>query len=63
MLSVRVRWMGLFSNERRDFSRFAMAFESGLLTIEPKTFILPPLRVLDALLTEKSRQMPALISI
>jgi hypothetical protein len=55
MLSVRVRWMGLFSNDRSDFSRFAMAFESGLLTIEPKAVILPPLKVLAALLAEKSR--------
>jgi hypothetical protein len=62
MLSVMVRWMGLFTNRRRDFSRFAKAFKSRLLALEPKTVILPPLRVLDALLAEKTCQMPALIS-
>jgi hypothetical protein len=62
MLSVRVRWMGLFTNERRIFSRFAEAFTSSLLAIKPKTFILSPLRVMDELLAEKSGQMPALIS-
>ena len=63
MLSVRVRWMGFFTNEKRDFSRFAKALESRLLTTEPKAVILPSLKVLVALLAEKSRQMPALISI
>jgi hypothetical protein len=63
MLSVMVRWMGLFTNRRRDFSRSDNAFKSRLLTMEPKIVILPPLKVLDELLTEKSFQMPALISI
>jgi hypothetical protein len=63
MLSVMVRWMDLFTNRKREFSRFAKAFKSRLPTIEPNTGILPPLRVLDALLAEKSCQMPALICI
>ena len=49
-----VRWMGLFTNRMRDFSRSDNAFESRLLTMEPKIIILPPLKVLDELLTEKS---------
>jgi hypothetical protein len=63
MLSVMVRWMGLFTNRRRDFSRSDSAFKSRLLTMEPKIVILPPLKVLDELLTEKSFQMPALICV
>ena len=61
MLSVTVRRIGFFTSRKRDFSRFAEAFESRLLTTEPKAVILSPLEVLDALLAEKSRQMPALI--
>jgi len=63
MLSVMVRRMGLFTKRRRDFSRSDKPFKSRFLTIEAKIVVLPPLRVLDALLTEKSCQMPALISI
>jgi len=63
MLSVMVRWMGLFTNRKRDFSRSDSAFQSRLLTMEPKIVILPPLKVLDELLTEKSFQMPALICV
>jgi hypothetical protein len=55
--------MGFFTNLRRDFSRSDKPFKSRFLTIEPKIVALPPLRVLDALLAEKSCQMPALISI
>jgi hypothetical protein len=62
MLSVMVRWMGLFTNRRRDFSRCDNAFKSRLLTMEPKIVILPFLNVLDEFLTEKRCQMPALIS-
>jgi hypothetical protein len=62
MLSVMVRRMGFFTNLRRDFSRSDKPLKSGFLKIEPKILVLPPLRVLDALLTEKSCQMPALIS-
>ncbi len=58
-----VRWMGLFTNRRRDFSRSDNAFKSRLLTMESKIFILPPLEVLDELLTEKSFQMEALICV
>jgi hypothetical protein len=61
MLSVMVIWMGLFTNRRRDFSRFDISGKSGLLTMAFKMAILTPLRVLDALLTENSGQMPALI--
>lgn len=46
-----VRWMGFFTKRRRDFSRFDKAFTSRFLTIELKIVNLPPLRVLDALLT------------
>ena len=53
--------MGFFTSRKRDFSRFAKALESRLPTTESKAVILPPLKVLDALLAEKSRQMPALI--
>jgi hypothetical protein len=54
MLSVIVRRMGLFTKRRRDFSRSDRAFKSIFLTMDPKIVALPPLRVLDALLTEKS---------
>jgi len=62
MLSVMVRWTGFFTKGRRDFSRVDKAFTSRFLTIELKIVNLPPLRVLDALLAEKSGQMPPLIS-
>jgi hypothetical protein len=52
-LSVMVRRMGLFTNRRRDFSRSDKPFKSKFLAIEPKIAILPPPRLLDALLTEK----------
>ena len=62
-MSVMVRWMGFFSKRRRDFARFDKPSKSRFLTIEPKIVVLAPLRVLDALLTEKSSQMPPLIFI
>jgi hypothetical protein len=61
VLSVRVRRIGFFTSRKREFSRFAKAFAFRLLTTETKAVTLPPLKVLDALLAEKSRQMPALI--
>jgi hypothetical protein len=57
-----VRWMGFFTKRRRDFSKSDITFKSKFLTIEPKIAFLPPPRLLDALLTEKYAQMPALIS-